>query len=61
MNNQKIIILDFESGEVHVFPYDRFAYEDGEDFFEAINEYGYNFGDSNCQWMIVDELNIEIH
>ena len=60
MNNQKIIVLDFVTSEVHVFPFDRFVYEDGEQFVsEDPYEAGLNL--SNCQYMVVDELNITVH
>lgn len=62
MENKKIIILDFSTGEVHIFPYDENVWENGEDFIEDENENG-NIALSliNCQWMIVNELKIEIH
>ena len=59
---KKIIILDFSTAEVHVFPYDENVWANGEDFITDENENG-NIALSliNCQWMIVDELNIQIH
>ena len=62
MRNKKIIILDFSTAEVHVFPYDKNIWDDGEDFIEDENENGdIALSLSNCQWMIVDDLKIEIH
>jgi hypothetical protein len=59
---KKIIILDFESGEVHVFNYDSNIFEDFSDFVIVINEeYDLNLREKNCQWMIIDDLNIMIH
>ena len=59
---KKIIILDFSTAEVHVFPYDVNVWENAEDFFIGLAETtGHYFTESNCQWMIVDELNIQIH
>ncbi len=59
---KKIIILDFESGEVHVFNYDSNIFEDFSDFVIVINEeHDLNLREKNCQWMIVDDLNIQIH
>jgi hypothetical protein len=59
---KKIIILDFSTGEVHIFPYDENIWEDGEDFIVDENENGsIALSLSNCQWMIVDNLNIAIH
>lgn len=61
MRKRKIIILDFAFGEVHVFDYDENVYEDFEDFYAHMEEEGYNFSDSNCQCMVVDELKIQIN
>ena len=62
MGNKKIIILDFSTAEVHVFPYDENVWDDGKDFIEDENENGdIALSLSNCQWMIVDDLKIEIH
>jgi len=62
MRNKKIIILDFSTTEVHVFPYDKNVWDGGEDFIEDENENGdIALSLSNCQWMIVDDLKIEIH
>jgi len=61
---KKIINLDFETGAVHVFDYDIniYAEKDADDFFIALkDDLGYTMNQTNCQWMIVDELNIEIH
>ena len=55
MKNKNIIILDFSTGEVHIFPYD-------ENILVSLEEDKlYNFNISNCQYMIVDELKINIH
>jgi hypothetical protein len=61
MNSEKIIILDFSTGEVHVFPYDEDLYEDASDFLEndICKELGIR--ESDCQYMVVDQLNIQIH
>jgi hypothetical protein len=58
----KIIILDFSTAEVHVFPYDKNVWSDPEDFIEDMNENGpVALSLSNCQYMIVDNLQIQIH
>ena len=54
---KKIIILRFSTSEVLVYPYDENIWEDGEDF---MNSEEIDIDYSNCQWMIVDELNIQI-
>jgi len=56
---QKIIILDFSTAKVHIFNFDKNVFDDGESFLEAHPEYG--FKESQCQWMISDEINLEIH
>jgi hypothetical protein len=59
---KKIIILNFETSEVHVFPYDENLYFDYEEFYvAALEDYGLDFKDSYCDCMIVDDLNIQIH
>jgi hypothetical protein len=58
---KKIIILDFSTSEVHVFNYDTNIYEEYEDFYTAMDDEGYNFTDSNCQCLITENLNIQIH
>ena len=62
MENKKIIIIDSSDGTVHVFQYDENAFESYQDFYDTINdECGYNFKESQCDCMIVDDLNIQIH
>lgn len=51
----KIIILNFETGEVLITDYDNNKWDDVEQFINSIM-----MNDTNCQWMIVDELNIKI-
>jgi len=58
---KKIIILDYTSGEVYVFNYDSNIFTDFSDFCNVINEeYDLNLYERNCNWMIVDELKINI-
>ena len=55
MTNQRIIIMDFATCEVHVFIYDPNIWESGEHFLtEHFSEEGQPFKESECQWMIVD-------
>ncbi len=56
---EKIIILDYSTAEVHIFPYDSAIYEDGEDFITQWD--GYDFRLSEVNYMIVKSLKIEIH
>tara|TARA_R110002020_G_C16199797_1_gene766182 strand:- start:786 stop:968 length:183 start_codon:yes stop_codon:yes gene_type:complete len=58
---KKIIILDFSIAETFIFSYDESPGSDITDYFDKINdEAGYNFKETNCQWMIVDELKLTI-
>lgn len=52
---KKIIILDFETGEVHIYNYSDKEDSD-EDFLRSIGH-----SPSNCQWMIVPDLKLQIH
>lgn len=58
MENKKIIILDFRTAEVHIFPYDENVWESCEDFIESEE---INLNSNDCQWMVADNLKIEIH
>lgn len=58
MENKKIIILDFRTTEVHVFSYDENVWEDCIEFIESEE---INLNSNDCQWMVVDNLKIEIH
>lgn len=53
--NKKIIILDYSSGEVYIKNYDDGEYLDAEDF--LINE---GFDPEDCNWMIMNSLNVHI-
>ena len=62
MGKHTVVILDFSTGDVHIAPYDISAYEDFFDFLVDFNEHtGYNLKQGNCQWMIMEKINIEIH
>ena len=54
---EKIIILDFEGGEVFILDYDSDKYSEPEDFFAEQDRVRIN----QCEYMIVkaDELNIK--
>ena len=51
----KIIISDFENGEVHIYEYDHSKYENSEDFLIE-NDFNIN----SCEWMTTSEA-IIIH
>ena len=52
---QKIIILNFDTGEVYIYDYDQSKHPEAEDFIESKD-----LGSNNCQWMIVNKLVINI-
>lgn len=56
MENQKIIIMDFATCEVHIFSYEASIWgEGGENFVIAhYSEQGQTFKEGQCHWMIVD-------
>lgn len=53
----KLIVLDFRVGEVTVYNYCESEYEDVEDFQNKNGEYVIH---DDCQYMVVDELKINI-
>lgn len=55
-----IIVLDFSTCMVHTFKYDRRKYKSEDDFFDK-NHLEYGFKQNQCEWMIVDNLEIEHH
>lgn len=56
----KITILDFSTGEVFIFPYDENIYEDAQDFFEGAYAEQYGLQESNCQYMVSEQLALQI-
>ena len=62
MKINKIIILDFESGNVYMFDFDNNIYEDFSDFVKVINkEFDLNLQEKNCEWMIRETINIIVN
>ena len=55
---KKLIVLDHGESKVHIYNYDENIWESPEDF---TDEDGIYLLDSNCEWMLVDKLNIKIH
>lgn len=60
MEIQKIIILDFRTGEVFVCNFDPNIYENASDFFESDYAKELGLDESNSQYMVVDKLSIQI-
>jgi len=62
-NISKIIILDFEEGNIYISDYDNNIYDEFEDFLVDFNKYNnLNLSSSNCEWMMTTDnsLNIKI-
>jgi hypothetical protein len=63
---QKIIILNQQNWSIHVFDFDEDLWDlnerDIQEFYDSLNIYDeYEFQDDECSYMLVDELNIQIH
>lgn len=56
-DKKKIVILDFQTQKVLIYDYDENIWEDCIEFLESDE---INLNSNNCQWMVVDNLNIEI-
>jgi len=56
-NFKKLVVLDHGEQTVTVYSYDEDIWESPEDF---TDEDGNCLLDSNCQWMVVKNLNIKI-
>lgn len=54
---KKLVVLDHGEQTVTVYPYDENIWEEPEDF---TDENGIYVLDSNCEWMVVEELKIKI-
>jgi hypothetical protein len=52
---KKIIILDFSDNQVYVKNYDENMWSNPEEF---LSENG--FDETNCQWMVVNKLTLNI-
>jgi hypothetical protein len=56
----KITILDFSTTEVFIFPYDENIYDDVEDFFDSAYCTDRGIRKTNCQYMVSDNLTLQI-
>lgn len=56
----KIVILDFSTGEVFIFPYDENIYDNAEDFFDGPYCEERGIRETNCQYMVSDSLTLQI-
>jgi hypothetical protein len=61
---KKIIILDFETGDIIIADFDTNIYDENQnitEFFDALGEvHKLELSESNCQWMIVNSLNLKV-
>ena len=58
-NPARIIVLDFETAEVHVHPFDINICKDKNNAeSETLEALGYS--ESNCQWMVVDDKQFKL-
>jgi len=55
---EKIVILNYQSGQVYILDYDSNIYEDAEDFFasEEMSDFSYN----DCHYMVVRAEDLQI-
>lgn len=59
MEEKKVlVILDFTTQEVLIYPYDENVWESPED---VTDRDGNLVIDNNCQYMVCDKLNIKMH
>ena len=54
---KKLVVIDHPTKRVVVYPYDENIWDCPEDY---TDENGMYVIDSNCSWIVVDELNIKI-
>jgi len=57
----KIIILNFATAEVFIFPYDENIYNDSGDFFDSPYCEELGLRETDCQYMVVDNLKLQIY
>lgn len=53
-----LIVLDYIEERVDVYPYDETIWESPEDFTDDDGNYILH---SNCNWMVVENVNIKVH
>ena len=56
----KIIVLDFQTGTVEIFNYSP-DFGDAEEYIYELEQEGSISKVSDCQWMVVDDLKLQIH
>ena len=58
---QKLAILDYSTGEVHIFNYNDERYGEVEDYLSELNDDALVGRICDLNWMVTDELNLKIH
>ena len=56
----KIIVLDYQTAEVHIFNYSP-DFGDAEDYMYELQQDGSISKVGDCNWMVVDDLKLQIH
>ena len=56
----KIIVLDYSAGRVEIFNYSP-GFGDAEEYMGELHEDGLISNPSDCHFMVVDELKLQIH
>jgi hypothetical protein len=56
----KIIVLDFQTQSVDIFNYS-LDFGDAEEYMYELEKNGSISKVSDCQWMVVDDLKLQIH
>lgn len=54
---KKLVVISYTDGKVNVYPYDENIWESPEDY--TVNDS--HVIDSNCCWIVVDDLEIKVH
>jgi hypothetical protein len=61
MRTEYIVVLEFSTTTVKIFPFDSSMFESVEEYFEKLeDETGYEIDLNNCQYMVTEQLNIDI-
>ena len=56
----KIVVLDYGSGKVEIFNYSP-DFGDSEEYMHELEEDGMISKVSDCHWMVVNDLKLQIH
>ncbi len=61
-NREKVVVLDYATGNVYVFPFPQKFKDDPDEyvFIEVEERYGIELKEETTEYMIVEDLNIQI-